>query len=364
VWLSLATSAAWLPAIIGSPLGGVAADRWRRQRWIQVNNAIQAITAITLAICQLSGHLTPSIAVCLALIEGLASSSSWAAWQSLLPDLVERSEVLAAVSLSSAQFNLGRIVGPVVAAGLLALGPPGWCFAANAASFVVVVIAFAFVRSAPRPPVKRTFQPWREIVIGARSAVATETCRNAIGAIAIIAFLLSPFITFLPHMSVDVLHVGKVGTAILVACQGIGAFGGALLNAEVVRRTSRLTVLLGSLVTLIVSLVAYALSPTLWFAGLMMVIVGMAYIGTLTGLNTSVQLTAPAQTRARILSLYTLALSVGYPVGAFVQSWFVKRYGVRIDTIAASVVASGVLIYVVALRRQLVTALGRTATAA
>ena len=92
-----------------------------------------ACTASALAVAALTHHLSPSLACYLAIGEGLCSSASWAAWQSLLPDLVDHDEVLAAVSLSSAQFNLGRIIGPVFAAVALVVGSVGLCFLANAA---------------------------------------------------------------------------------------------------------------------------------------------------------------------------------------------------------------------------------------
>ena len=151
VWLGLLTVAAWLPALIGSPLGGVMADRYSRQRWIQGNNLVMAGTASALAVAELTHHLSAPLACYLAIAEGLCGSASWAAWQSLLRDLVDKDEVLVAVSLGSAQFNLGRIIWPVFAALALALGSPGWCFVANALSFIMVVVAFSFVRTPPRP---------------------------------------------------------------------------------------------------------------------------------------------------------------------------------------------------------------------
>ena len=98
-WLGLLTAAAWLPALIGSPLGGVMADRYSRQRWIQMNNLTQAAAAGALAILELTHHLSAPLACYLAIAEGFCSSASWAAWQSLLPDLVDHDEVLAAGGL-------------------------------------------------------------------------------------------------------------------------------------------------------------------------------------------------------------------------------------------------------------------------
>ena len=93
VWLGAVMLTTWLPAIIGAPLGGIVADRWHRQRWIQIMNALMAIGAAVLAILELTHHLTPLEACVIGLIEGLSGSSSWAAYQGLLPDLVERDEV-------------------------------------------------------------------------------------------------------------------------------------------------------------------------------------------------------------------------------------------------------------------------------
>ena len=69
----------------------------------------------------------------------------------MLPDLVPRDELLAAVSLSSAQFNLGRVIGPALAGLVLVLGSATWAFAVNAASFGAVVVALVLLRlPAPR----------------------------------------------------------------------------------------------------------------------------------------------------------------------------------------------------------------------
>src|SRR5271154_5234374 len=140
IWLGLLTVSAWTPAIIGSPVGGVVADRWSRQRWIQLNNFVMACTASALAVAAVTHHLSPSLACYLAVGEGLCNSASSAAWQSLLPDLVEPDEVLAAVSLTSAQFNLGRVIGPVLASIALVVSSVGVCFLANAISFGFVLV--------------------------------------------------------------------------------------------------------------------------------------------------------------------------------------------------------------------------------
>jgi MFS family permease len=350
IWLGLVTVCLWTPALIGSPLGGVIADRWNRQRWIQLNNLLMASAASTLAILELTHHLTPRLTCYLALIEGLCGSSSWAAWQSLLPDLVERDEVLAAVSLSSAQFNLGRIIGPMFAGIALALGSPGICFAVNAASFIFVVIMFMFVRTAPRPKPTTPIRVWSETVFGARTAWAVKGCRYPILGVGMVGLIASPFIALVPAMAIQTLHAGGIGTTWLVTAQGVGAVIGALTLPGVARRTSRIRVLRGSLVTAVFALGAYGFAPNLLAAVTALVVLGGAYVGCLTGLNTAVQLHAPRSERSRILSLYTLSLSLFYPLGALVQAAFAKSWGVRPVTVGAAAVLATVLVLVTLLR--------------
>ncbi|HUX05119.1 MAG TPA: MFS transporter [Acidimicrobiales bacterium] len=332
LWLGLMTVAAWTPSLLGSPIGGVVADRWNRQHWIQANNFVMALSASALAAAALTHHLSPALACYLAVVEGFCGSASWAANQSLLPDLVQRNEVLAAVSLSSAQFNLGRIIGPMLAGVALALGSPGLCFALNAASFVFVVVMFSFVRSPARPRPTTPVRFVAETIVGARQAWFVKGCRYPILAIAGIAVTVSPFIALVPAMAIDVLHAGKIGTSWLVTAQGVGAVIGGLTLPVLARRTSRVFVLRLSMVSAVVAEALYGVAPNLEAAVVALVVLGAAYVGTLTGLNTSVQLHAPVGERSRILALYTLSLSLAYPLGALVQAALAHSWGVRVIT--------------------------------
>jgi MFS family permease len=360
LWLGLITVAAWAPAIIGSPTGGVMGDRVNRQRWIQSMNLIMALTACALAVANFTHHLTPQLCCYVAAVEGLCGSASWAAWQSLLPDLVDHDEVLAAVSLSSAQFNLGRIIGPLCASVALAFGSFGACFAFNAASFVVVVIMFSFVKSPSRPKVLTKVRPLHETIVGARVAWSVRGCRNPIIGVAVIAIIVSPFIALVSAMSIIVLHAGTLGTAWLVTAQGVGAVLGALTWPALAKRTSRVFVLRSALSLLFVAELAYAVTPTLVLAALALGVLGAAYVGALTGLNTSVQLHAPLSERSRILALYTLSLSIFYPLGALVQAAMAKVWGVRPVTFFAACALGVVLVAVALFRPQFWREIGVT----
>ncbi len=151
----------------------------------------------------------------------------------------------------------------------------------------------------------------------------------------------------IPAMAIQTLHAGRTGTSWLVTGQGVGAVIGAVTLPALAKRTSRIAVLRGSLVTLALALALYGLAPALPWSVAALVLLGGAYVGALTGLNTSVQLHAPFSERSRILSLYTLSLSIFYPVGTLIQSAFARTWGVRPVTVAAAGLAAVVLVVLI-----------------
>ncbi|OYV71723.1 MAG: hypothetical protein B7Z74_06720 [Deltaproteobacteria bacterium 21-66-5] len=162
----------------------------------------------------------------------------------------------------------------------------------------------------------------------------------------VVGFIVSPFIALVPAMAIEVLHAGKVGTSWLVTAQGVGAVTGALSLPTLAHKTGRLFVLRASIATLCVAVVAYALAPNLLLAILALFVLGSAYVGTLTGLNTTVQLHAPLAERSRILALYTLSLSIFYPFGALLESAAAKAWGVREVTFTSGLVLGFLLVVV------------------
>jgi len=148
-WAVLVAAGAFLPIGVLSPVGGALADRLPRRPLLVAGNLAAAGTAAVLALLVAAGHASPVAVLALVTVQGSASAVIGPFQQAILPDLVPRSDFLAAVSLNSAQFNLGRIAGPALAGvAVAAFGYPV-AFAANAVSFLAVVAALAFVRLAP-----------------------------------------------------------------------------------------------------------------------------------------------------------------------------------------------------------------------
>ena len=352
-WAVLVAAAAFLPLGLLSPIGGALADRLPRRPVLIGGNLAATAVALGLAVLVGTGHEDPALLVGLVAVQGAASAVIGPFQQAILPDLVPQSEFLPAIALNSAQFNLGRIAGPALAgAAVAAFGYPV-AFVANAASFLAVVVALAFVRLAA-PAGRDGDSLLKSLRDGLRVARGEPSCWAAVWTIAVVALIASPFIALVPAMAERLAGSGggavAAGTAVLTTAQGIGAVVGALCLAGLAARFGRGPVLAGSLVLLPVTLIAYGSAQALWWGAVALFAVGLVYIGVLSGLSTVVQLRAPQAYRGRVLSLYLVALGVAYPVGALLQGPVVDRIGIGWTTTGTALLLSLVMAVVAARR--------------
>ena len=334
-WTGLVAAAAFLPLGLLSPVGGALADRVDRRRLLLVTTVGETGFACVLAVLSATGRISPANLTLTVLGMGCVAALGFPAYQAILPDLVPRDELLAASSLSMAQYNLGRVVGPALAGVVLAAGSYTFAFVLNAASFGAVLVAIALVRVPPPTPDDESGL-WRRIAAGARAAWAEPGCRTAILGIAVAALLLSPFIALIPAVAAKLFGEGEGGTSVLITAQGVGAVAGALALPGLAQRFGRRRVLLVDLFVLPGLLTLYALAPSIVLATVALAAVGAGYIGILSGLGTVVQLRAPPALRGRVLSLYMVALGTVYPIGAVIQGALGDRFGLRTVTAACA----------------------------
>ena len=360
-WTGLVAAAGFLPIGLLAPLGGALADRFDRRRWLIATTLAEMSFATLLAVLAAVGDDRPAVLVLFSFLGGASGAIGFPAYQAMVPDLVPADDLLGAVSLSSAQFNLGRVVGPALAGLALLSHDYAVVFGINAASFAAVVVALVLVRL-PKPiNAGQSLGIVPRIVIGARAAMAEPGCRAAIELIAVVALLASPFIALVPAMSAAIHRHGvsiPLATALLVTAQGIGAVAGALALPSLAERFGRRAVLQIALFVLPLLLVAYGLAPALWWSIVTFVAVGAGYIAVLSGLNTVVQLRAPAEVRGRVLGIYMVGLGIVYPIGAVLQGWIGDHIGVRAVTVWGAVTLLGVMAAVATLRPRVFTALG------
>jgi MFS family permease len=353
VWTGIVAAAAFIPIGIFAPIGGALADRVDRRRYFIGTTIGETFFATLLAVVVATGNHEPWLVTLIVFCGGVLTALGFPAYQAIIPELVPKEELLAAMSLGAAQYNLGRVVGPALAGVAVAVGSYQLAFTINAASFGAVIVALLLSHFAERPHTPEQTRLRAQIVAGFRGAMAEPGCRLAIALIGITALLISPFIALIPAMAINVLHDGVSGTSILVTAQGVGAVLGALALTPLANRYGRRQVIIGDLcVVLPATIVLYYLAPSLWTAAVALVAVGAAYIGVLSGLMTVVQLRAAENLRARILSLYMVSLGVVYPIGAVIEGRLGDSFGLPAVAIGAAIVFAVVVSLVLGTRAQ------------
>ncbi len=312
--LGLLTAARFGPSLFGAPVAGVMADRFARRNLVLAAQALAMAQAGVLAGLTLAGAVEVWHVLLLALLQGIVEAVDMPARQALQLDLVGAEDLQSAVSLNSVAFNAARMVGPALAGVLVALAGEGVCFAANAASYLAVLLALvsipaaAAVRRAPSGMGARLLE-------GLRFVRREALLRRVLLAAGVTSLFGLSYITLLPVLARDVLGAGAGGYGALLGGAGLGAMAGALATAS--RRPGAGTVraIAWGQAILGVGLMALAASRQVTVALGFMVIIGAAVAVQLSVSNAAMQTSTPDGLRGRVISLYIWIFAGLAPVG-------------------------------------------------
>lgn len=355
-WTGLVAAAAFVPSAFLGPVGGALADRLPRRRVLLATTIVQTALAATLTLLAATDTAQPGVVALIVFAAGCAMALGFPAYMAILPDLVPRDDLPGAMALSSAQWNLGRVIGPALAGVVIGLGGYEWAFGINALSFLAVIAVVVSLRLPPPAPVQEA-SILASIRAGARYARSDPGLRVVIAYMALNSFLAAPFIALVPAVALKVFDNGDFGTALLVTAQGIGAVLMGLSLGPLFARFGSRRVLLGVLGGLPIALVAYAAAPTLAVGVVTIFAVGFLYLGALSSFTTIAQLRAPTELRGRVLSLLMVLLGTLYPLGSVVQGAIADRVGLRVTTAAAGILMAAALLAARLLRPDLARAL-------
>jgi MFS family permease len=341
-WTGTVAAAAFVPIAFFSPLGGALADRIPRKWLLIITSLVQTGLAALLTVLFVVGEPSAPVVALIALGNGVAAAIGFPAFQAMLPDLVPVEDLPGAIALSSAQFNLGRVVGPALAGVVISIGGYAWAEAANAVSFLAVVGVLLTLRL-PGPAGRRDEQLLRSIVDGFRFVRREPGLRITAMAMIVNTSFAAPFIALVPAMAENVLDAGKAGTSILVTAQGIGAVAMAVSLGTLAQRWGPRRVLVRMMAGLPPALALYALAPGLAASAVAILVVGALYLGALSTFTTIAQLRAPPNIRGRVVAVYMVILGSLYPIGSIVQGKVADHVGLRATTFGAAAIMAAVL---------------------
>ncbi|MEO8430503.1 MAG: MFS transporter [Acidobacteriota bacterium] len=311
------------PFLMFSLFGGVFADRFDRRRILLSSQLVQLSTAFLLAGLIATHHVQVWMILSLSFVVGLAQSFGGPAYQALVPTLVDREDLSNAVALNSIQFNLARVIGPVLAGiAFYKLGAAA-CFALNGLSFVAVIVAILLLkRGAPLAPASEPV--WRSLKTGLKAVRDAVALRGLIIMAFAGSFCSIPLVTFLPVFARDIFHRDAKGYSGLLAAFGVGAVIGAIGVAGFGDVKRKGLVAVSTQMTFGLLMIAFAASRNPLLSYAILLAAGASLMVIFAMFMTLVQTYVEDHLRGRVVSIYTLAFRGAMPlsnlVGAFAAS--------------------------------------------
>lgn len=347
-YLGLDSFAGEAPILLFTLIGGVVADRRDRRHMMLTSQIVQMAVAFALAGLIYFERVEIWMVLSLSFISGCAQAFGGPAYQSLIPTLVGKEHLPNAVALNSIQFNLARVIGPVVAGVALASLGMVACFGLNGISFLFVIAAILALRDIHIPPAA-TESIVDQMKGGLRYVRDSRNLKAVTVLGFVVAFLAFPMLTFLPVITKDVFGGDVALYSRLMTVAGAGAVTGALIVAYVGKHRHIGRLLLVCLALFGAAMALFSLSRTPALSSVVLFFAASLLVMS-TSLTTSLaQLLAPPELRGRVVSIYMMAFRGGSPLGGLASGWLVTQVGsapkvLLVNGIVLTLVASFFLI--------------------
>jgi MFS family permease len=338
VLVALVQTADMLPDVLFGVVGGVLADTLDRRRLLIAVQAFMVATAVLLTVLTVVGQMPPALLLTFTFLLGSGSVLSLPAYQSLVPQLVPRSELAAAATLSSVSVNLARAVGPALAGVLIARIGVAAVFGLNAATFLLYGVVVTFWHPPGRTRAARPERFVAALRAGGRYVRYSPFVRRLLLRSALFLVPGSALWALLPLVATQELGQGASGYGLLLGALGVGAVAGSLALPYVRSRLTSNLLTVAASVVYALTLAIVVLVDNLAVAVIALLPAGVAWIAVLSTMNASLQLFLPEWVRARGISVYLTVLFGSQAFGAVMWGAIAVPLGLKATFLVAAVV--------------------------
>ena len=336
--VGLVATASSVPILIVTMPAGAMVDRSDKLRLVRIAQCAFLVDATLLWWLTYTDRITIGLLLALAFVSGLIASVEIPARQSLFIDLVGREDLPDAIALNASGFNLARVVGPGLAAAVIAQLGIAWCFFLNAASFVAVLVGLFMIHLPKWVAKEMTASPWEGVLEALRYMRDTPTVRALMTMVTAYSILGVPVLALMPVVARDMFGLGAAGYGLLMSCMGVGGLAGALALASVGYRFSRIRLLVAASIAWPVLLLAFSFTRVPWVAYLLLLAIGFTMILNGAISNGLLQTIVPDALRGRMMAAYGLVVvGLAQVVGAFVAGSVAHLVGVAVAIGGAAV---------------------------
>jgi MFS family permease len=337
IWVALVLAASTLPVfLLGLPSGALA-DILDRRRYFIVTQFWVAAVALVLCLTVVMGGMTAPLLLALTFANGVGLAMRWPVFSAIVPELVPRAQLPAALALNGVAMNASRIIGPLVAGALIASAGSEYVFIVNAVlSLLCGFVIMRWRREHVPSPLGRE-RLVSAMRVGVQFVRQSARLRAVLLRIALFFFHSTALLALLPLVARG-LHSGDAGTfTLLLASMGFGAiFVVAFLLPRLRRSLSRDALVLGGMGLQAAATAVVALAPNVYVAAPAMFLAGAAWITTANSLSVSAQLALPDWVRARGMSIFQMAIMGASASGAAVWGQIATVTSVPISMLIAA----------------------------
>lgn len=333
--------ASQIPVFLMAPLGGIAADRYNRHRVVIATQVASMVLGAVMAALTLTNTVKIWHVFVLAALGGVVSAFDIPGRQSFLVEMVGKEDLMNAIALNSSMFNGARIIGPAIAGVLIAKIGEGWCFFADAVSYLAVILSLLLMRVPPPAYTAPVGSLLDHILEGFRFVQTTRPIRNILLLLGLVSLVAMPYTVLMPIFAHQVLHGGPRELGILMGATGLGALSGALTLASRhgVRGLGRWVAY--SCGGFGLSLILFSLSRHFWLSAALLLPVGFCMMLQMSSSNTLIQAMVPDQLRGRVIAVYSMMFMGMAPFGALFAGAIADRAGAPLTVSIGAVACVG-----------------------
>src|SRR5437588_8451749 len=338
ILLGLVNFAAGLPALILAPVAGSLADRLDKRKILVATQIAQIVFAVALGLLVMSGHIRIWHIIFFALLLGIAFAYEMPAISALVPELVKRDEIAAAVALDRSVFHGSRLIGPSLAGFFIGWWGAASAFFTNAFSFVALIIALISLPKRTIGTPEEEEQRRSGIRDGFRYVFSNRLILSLIALIALNTIFVFPAISvMLPLYVRNILHLGAESMGGLMAVSGSGAFLGSI-GLFSVARENRLKFMGGNVAAIALGVFLMSWSQSFLLTACSMGAIAIALSMNFGLTNTIVQEQAPAHLRGRVSAVVGMSFFGLMPIAGLITPGFSDFIGMRTTLTIASVI--------------------------
>ena len=342
VLIALVQASATLPIMLLGLFAGAIADSYDRRRvmlWAQ--SGMLAASAV-LAVLGYRGVLGPVSLLALTLMVGMGTAINQPAWQASVRLQVGKADLPQAIALNSLSYNVARSVGPALGGVLISIWSVSAAFAANALSYIGMLVVLARWRPEARAPQRQPMLA--SIKVGIAFCYGSVPIRKVLLRGAVLGFGTSAFQALIPAVVHDAMHGTELDYGLILGSFGVGSIINALWVTRARRRFGAEVVVTAATAIYMVAalLLANAVTPTM--AAVAGFVAGAGWVTAMTSLNVAMQLRSPEAILGRCLSLYQAITFGSMALGAWAWGWVADEVGLTFALYASAAWLAGNLV--------------------